>query len=180
VARLLVDGYNVIRRDPILRELERQDPLASRAELLRLLHHSSLRGYTVTVVFDGVAPAGDRPWAGGVRVIHSREQTADALIAHLCGPRDVVVTDDRTLAADTLPAGPRIWSVAKLLEMVRPRGRGRPGVQPAEEQARTPSYPRLRRFDACRRCLFSGRDDWIMLCEEDSELGRPRNFRERW
>ena len=58
-------------------------------------------------------------------------------------------------------------------------GRGARRELPAED---TPAlrYPRLRRFDVCPRCLFRERDDWVMLCEEDSALGRPRNFRERW
>ncbi len=181
MGRLLVDGYNVIRRDPPMRELEERDPAAARTELLRLLEHHSLRRYQVVVVFDGLAPAGPPPRAGRVRIRFSHAETADALIARMCTSSDVVVTDDRGLAADTLQKGPAVWSVARLTEMVRPARRAR-HRQPdrAEPPPVRMQYPRLRRFDLCPRCIFAERDDWVMLCEEDSLLGRPRNFREEW
>lgn len=179
--RLLVDGYNVIRRDPMMREMEERNPTTAREELFRLLRHNSLRRYEVVVVFDGIAPAGERPQIGRIRAMHSREQTADDLIVQMCSSRDVVVTDDRGLAADTLQAGPDVWSVAKLMETIRPvRGRKRREPSPAEASPIHLQYPKLRRFDLCPRCIFAERDDWVMLCEEDSLAGRPANFREEW
>ena len=184
MGRLLVDAYNVIRRDAALRDLERRDPLAARAELLCLLGHHSLSRYEVVAVFDGVPAPQERPPQGSAakgrpRAYFSREQSADELIEAMSGPGDVVVTDDRGLAASTLEAGPQVWSVEKLLARVRPPKRSAPRDAPAED-APALRYPRLRRFEVCPRCLFRERDDWVMLCEEDSALGRPHNFRERW
>ena len=179
LGRLFVDGYNVIRRDPALRQLERRNPSSARAELLRLLGHHSLSRYQVTVVFDGAAPRGERLSAGRVKVIHSRSEKADALIASMCGLNDVVVTDDRGLAEDTLPGGPVIWSVTRLMETVRPPARGKSQQHAAEEKPLSGS-PKLRGFDVCPKCMFYRRDDWIMLCVEDGEVGRPKNFREHW
>ncbi|MDP9378697.1 MAG: NYN domain-containing protein [Chloroflexota bacterium] len=180
MGRLLIDGYNVIRRDPHLRALESQDPLAARSELIRLLRHNSVSRYQVIVVFDGTPPPAERKPPRGVKLIHSRGQTADELIAGLSGSGDIVVTDDRGLAADTLPAGPRLWSVEKLLNTVRPHGKAGRRTENVTEQPPILNPPRLRSFDVCSRCLFNQRDDWAMLCEEDSSLGRPRNFREQW
>lgn len=183
MGRLLVDGYNVIRRDPVLRELEQRDPLAARADLLRLLNHHSLNPWEVLVIFDGAPPLGERPVVSRARVIHSRGESADVLIVSLCGPHDVVVTDDQGLRASTLLAGPQVWSVEKLLRRVSPAARRvqRRLGQSAEEPARpAPPAPGLRTFAVCPRCKFYDRDDWIMLCEEDGALGRPRNFREEW
>lgn len=180
MGRLLVDGYNVIRRDRALRELERRNPVAGREELLRLLAHGALHCYEVVVVFDGAPPDGSPvPRGGRIHVRHSYDETADSVIAVLCRAGDTVVTDDRGLAADTLDAGPEVWSVAKLLETVRPmRKKSIPPASSPEPAGM--SYPRLRRFDVCPRCMFAERDDWVMLCEEDSLLGKPRNFREGW
>lgn len=180
MGRLLVDGYNVIRRDPALHELESQSPILGRAALLRLLNHGALSRYEVWAVFDGTPPAGERLSPGRVKVLHSRSQTADSLIAHVCSSQDVVVTDDLGLAAETLRAGPQVWSVRKLIEKVRPVAVRRRGPASSAEKPLVPRPPRLRGFDVCPRCMFSDRDDWIMLCEEDSNLRRPKNFREGW
>ena len=182
MGRLLIDGYNVIRRDPALRELERRDALAARAELLRLLLHHSLAAHDVLIVYDGAPPVGERLPRGRAKILHSRAEPADALIAEICGPDDIVVTDDRGLAHETLRAGPRVWSVERLMSSVRPRSSPRRSAARREQKpdAKTGSYPRLRRFEVCSRCMFSERDDWVMLCEEDSAIGAPRNYREGW
>lgn len=177
--RLLVDALNVIRRDSALRELEQRDPIGVRTELVRLLGHHTLRRYEIVVVFDGVPTPDEQLAARNVRAYYSWDETADDLIAIMCGSGDVVVTDDRRLVADTLQAGPLVWTTTKLLEAVRPRRR--PTTAPDTPIAKPAPEPSpLRRFEACSRCLFARRDDWLMLCEEDRALGQPRNFRESW
>lgn len=180
MGRLLVDGYNVIRTDPALSAVERRDPPAARAELARLLAHHSLAPYDVLLVFDGVPPQGEPPKRGRVRLLYGRERSADAVIAEIGGAGDVVVTNDRALAAATLDGGPLVWSVERLLGMVRRGVRRVKRRQPRREERPTPRVRGLRRFDVCPRCLFYTRDDWLMLCEEDGALGGPRNFREGW
>ncbi len=180
MARLLVDGYNVIRRDPVLRRLELSDPEASRAELVRLLGHHALQSFEVVVVFDGTAPMDATRSSKFVQIRYTHPRTADAVIIAMCRPSDVVVTDDRELASATLSAGPKVWGVTKLLDKVRPVGRTGPASAGSRDKpAELPTAP-LRRFKACASCMFSTRDDWIMLCEEDSALGTAKNFRTSW
>ncbi|MBA2364229.1 MAG: NYN domain-containing protein [Chloroflexia bacterium] len=179
MALLLVDALNVIRRDSALRELEQRDPSSARTELVRLLGHHSLRRYKIALVFDGAPTPNERLSAGHIQAYYSWDQTADDLIARMCGSGDIVVTDDRRLVADTLQAGPMIWNTAKLLEAVRPRRR-HPRTAGTLTAKPAPEATLLRRFEVCPQCLFARRDDWLMLCEEDSALGKPRNFRDRW
>ncbi len=180
MARLLVDGYNVIRRDPTLRKLEARDPEASRAELVRLLGHHSLQSFQVILVFDGTAPTNATRSSKFVQVRYTHPRTADAVIIAMCQPSDVVVTDDRELASATLSAGPKVWGVTKLLGRLRAAGRTGQGGSAQREKPSEPRVEALRRFDVCPTCMFYSRDDWIMLCEEDGALGGPANYRKGW
>src|SRR3989442_6924753 len=77
--RWLIDGYNVIRRDPELRSREAESLEAGRRALLHLLvrAHRAPRDES-TVVFDGARVSGGAPSAGRIRVIFSRPPlTAD-------------------------------------------------------------------------------------------------------
>src|SRR2546428_5164250 len=77
--RWLIDGYNVIRRDPELRARETESLEAGRRALLHLLAraHRAPRD-EFTVVFDGARVSGGAPSAGRIRVIFSRPPlTAD-------------------------------------------------------------------------------------------------------
>src|SRR5438445_657064 len=59
--RWLIDGYNVIRRDPDLRAHEAESLEAGRTALLRLVARiARAGGDRFTVVFDGAPPP---PWA---------------------------------------------------------------------------------------------------------------------
>src|SRR2546422_11166603 len=77
--RWLIDGYNVIRRDPELRARETERLEAGRRALLHLLARAQgdpRDGFTVVV--DGARVSGGAPSAGRVRVIFSRPPlTAD-------------------------------------------------------------------------------------------------------
>ncbi|MDQ3856396.1 MAG: NYN domain-containing protein [Chloroflexota bacterium] len=180
MGRLIVDGYNAIRRDEALRKLEQEFPLRARAQLLRLLNRPSLSKYSVLVVFDGSPPPGESLLPGRVRVVHSREETADAVIARVARALDIVVTDDHGLRADTLLSGPRVWSTQQLFTTVRPAGPNDSKRASVREEVRTPKVPALRAFSVCPTCMFYTRDDWIRLCEDDGLLGRPANYREHW
>ncbi|MBI2206195.1 MAG: NYN domain-containing protein [Candidatus Rokubacteria bacterium] len=81
----LVDGYNVIRREPDLAGAEERGLQAGRAALLRLVGDAARRsGERFTVVFDGApvgAPAGS---AGQVEIVFSRPpQKADDVLRTL-------------------------------------------------------------------------------------------------
>ena len=101
---VLVDGYNVIKRDPVLVSIERRGLQAAREALLaRLLSSYDLRTCDVVVVFDGQGPAETTEGWGKVRIIYSRSgQTADEVIARLsAAARDpsqvVAISDDRSV-----------------------------------------------------------------------------------
>src|SRR5687768_14979735 len=91
--RWIIDGYNVIRRDPDLAGVEATGLPAGRAALLRLVAGAAqTSGDTFTVVFDGAPGLGEG--AGGrVETIYARPpEKAD----------DVIVALARRFAADAL------------------------------------------------------------------------------
>ena len=97
--RLIIDGYNLIaKRSGLSDKLE-----AQRNQLLRELSvYQRVKGYPVTVVFDGWQSGEDyehEEYREGVSVIFSRKgERADAVIGRLAGEiREgcVVVTSDR-------------------------------------------------------------------------------------
>src|SRR5437870_2503298 len=108
--RVLVDGYNVIRRDPALARLERTSLALARDTLLACLNSSPpFRRDEITVVFDGAQSAeagvaGARSFRRGrVRVLFSPPgESADAVLARLAAaapPGTLVITDDREIRA---------------------------------------------------------------------------------
>ncbi|MHB1415075.1 MAG: NYN domain-containing protein [Chloroflexota bacterium] len=109
----IVDGYNVIRRDPALSRLERQSLETAREALVRrLATDARLRKDEVTVVFDGgkgglAFEHSER--RGGVRLIFSRfGETADEVIKRLVNAAsgDVrVISNDRELRDHTARQG---------------------------------------------------------------------------
>lgn len=80
----IVDGYNLIRRDPRLSRLERRTGTdAARAFLegqLGLFRARKGRGHSVVVAYDGVEPSEGRSGRKGLRVLHASDGDADALI----------------------------------------------------------------------------------------------------
>jgi predicted RNA-binding protein with PIN domain len=100
--RWLIDGYNVIRRDPELHDREVVSLEAGRSALLALLSRVASRvSDTFTVVFDGARRTDGAPSSGRVQVTFSRPpETADDVLRRLAGSlREgaVVVTSDRTV-----------------------------------------------------------------------------------
>lgn len=123
--KVIVDGYNLLRRIPALAAMEKGAGglEAARNELLRRLagyHH--LSGNAVTVVFDGQSVGAvtrfDR--RSGVTVLYSRQgETADTVIAGQAArePGSTVVSSDREVQAaaraarcDTIDVD-RFWQV---------------------------------------------------------------------
>jgi predicted RNA-binding protein with PIN domain len=108
--RWVLDGYNLIRRDPDLRARERESLEAGRAALLALVARvARAGGEDFTVVFDGARRAGGAPAGGRVQVIFSRPpETADDVVRRLAaGLREggVVVTSDRAVQTTARRAG---------------------------------------------------------------------------
>ena len=100
--RWLVDGYNVIRRDPELARHEAQNLEEGRAALLRLVAGAArTTGDPFTVVFDGARRSGAATAGGQVQVMFSRPpETADDVLRRLAGELRsgaVVVSSDRAV-----------------------------------------------------------------------------------
>ncbi len=101
---VLVDGYNIILRDPVLAPLSRRSLQTAREALLaRLLSSYDLRACDVTVVFDGQGAAETADRWGKIRILYSPYgQTADDVIARLAAQAKdpsqlVVLSDDRSV-----------------------------------------------------------------------------------
>lgn len=175
-----MDGNNVAWADSSVRRLVngRQVTAAARAELVRLLSKAQLQGLEVVVVFDGRRPPGEKLDQPNVRVLYSELESADTVIARECTLHDVVATRDRGLKDATLPGGARLWSVERLLQALHPRWLGA-AAQPVESKPSAPAVA-LQAFPQCADCMWREKDDWVRLCEEDTLLGRARNYRQHW
>jgi predicted RNA-binding protein with PIN domain len=100
--RWLIDGYNVIRRDPALAGAEAQGLEEGRAALLRVVANAArASGDPFTVVFDGARRSGGTPAGGQVQVVFSRPpESADDVLRRLAAQLRsgaVVVSSDRAV-----------------------------------------------------------------------------------
>jgi uncharacterized protein len=103
---LIIDGYNLIRQSPTLEKIDRHDIERGREALIdRLAAYKKIRGYPVTVVFDGAdalpgMDGSDRE--KGVCVRFSRHgETADAVIKRMADrekEKALVITSDQGVA----------------------------------------------------------------------------------
>lgn len=103
---IIIDGYNLIRQSPSLEKIDRQDLQSGREVLVdRLAVYKKIKGYPVTVVFDGAdalpgMDVSDRE--KGIRIRFSRHgETADAVIKHMAArekEKALVVSSDHGVA----------------------------------------------------------------------------------
>ena len=119
--RWLIDGYNVIRRDPELHAHEAASLEAGRAALVALLARVASRvSDNFTIVFDGARPTGGAPSPGRVQVMFSRPpETADDVLRRLAGTlREgaVVVSSDRAVQDSARRGGSVAVSAEAFLE----------------------------------------------------------------
>lgn len=110
---IIIDGYNLIRQSPSLEKIDRQDLQRGREVLIeRLAAYKKVKGYPVTVVFDGAEAlpgmdASDRE--KGIRIRFSRHgETADAVIKRMAArdkEKALVVSSDHAVADFCLSRG---------------------------------------------------------------------------
>lgn len=95
----MVDGYNVIRRDPALASQDALSLEAGRDALCRLLARAARdSGETFTVVFDGAGRGGAGTGGGAVRVMFSSaRESADRVLARMATRGGAVVSNDRAV-----------------------------------------------------------------------------------
>lgn len=110
--RIVIDGYNLIRRVPELRVLDRDDLEAGRDGLVQELStYRAGKGHRIIVVFDGAEAlhlGGSRERVAGIAVRYSpRGRSADSVIKEMCreSQADVVVTADREIMDAARRAG---------------------------------------------------------------------------
>ena len=131
--RWLIDGYNVIRRDPDLRGREAAGLSAGRAALLQVIARLARRsGDEFVVVFDGAHIAAPTSSDGRVRVVFSRPpESADDVLVRLAAQwREgaVVVSSDRTVRNAAWRAGSTALEAEQFLSAVD-------GEQPTADDA---------------------------------------------
>jgi predicted RNA-binding protein with PIN domain len=108
---IIVDGYNLIRRLPALREREAESLEAGRGALVSMLAaYRRARGHhRITVVFDGQSGPAGGGRTGGIDVRFSRPgETADRVIARLAQQGRggaLVISSDRELGRAAAEAG---------------------------------------------------------------------------
>jgi predicted RNA-binding protein with PIN domain len=161
--RWLVDGYNVIRRDPVLAGHEADGLEPARAALLRVVARAArTSGDAFVVVFDGARRTGAPPAAGQVQVVFSRPpETADDVLRRLAAELRsgaVVVSSDRAVRDAAVRAGAAAVTAEQFVEAVAdadgepddvededaPGGRGNPRRPSRAERAARRALDRLR------------------------------------
>ena len=125
--RWLIDGYNVIRRDPDLRGRESESLEAGRRALVHLLAraHRDPRD-EFTVVFDGARISGSPPSEGRIRLVFSRPpMTADDELIRLARQWKsgaIVVSSDRKIQDAARRAGAAALGADQFLDGLAVRG----------------------------------------------------------
>ena len=155
--RIIIDGYNLIRRVPELRALDRADLEAGRDGLVNELStYRAGKGHRITVIFDGaesVHLGGGSEKVAGITIRYSaRGQSADSVIQKMCreGQADMVVSGDREITdvarrAGVTPVSPDLFWDKVQVEMYRrfkgeeneeeeKRGKGEKGRKLSKEQ----------------------------------------------
>lgn len=124
---IAIDGYNFIKQVPELRRLEEVELQKAREKLIEeLARYKRLKGYAVTVVFDGRqegALTGNRERVRGIEVIFSRPgEKADDVLKRICDEKRggaLVVTSDREVALYAEKKGAAVLPVAAFAEKLQ-------------------------------------------------------------
>ena len=144
----LIDGYNVIRRDPRLREVENRQGLeAGRAALVSQLKASTLLASTrTTLVFDGSGDVVSPTPTGhaNLRIMFSSppanaDDTIFAMVRWNKTPEQVtVVTSDQELSWQVRKAGATVISTEDFEALRGPPGRKRKQPRGAQDSSEKP------------------------------------------
>jgi predicted RNA-binding protein with PIN domain len=158
--RWLIDGYNVIRRDPDLRTVEARGLQAGRAALLRLVAEATDRSLDVfTVVFDGAPIPGAGGPPGRLQVIFSRPpQRADDVLVRLArqhGNGAIVVTSDRAVQDAARRAGCAVLGAEQFLAGLTRDGANEGASEDIEPERPAPKRGNPRR--SSKRARAAGR-----------------------
>ncbi len=144
--RWLIDGYNVIRRDPELAQHEALGLEDGRAALLRLVAGAArTSGDPFTVVSDGARRAGGAPAGGQVQVMFSRPpETADDVLRRLASELRsgaVVVSSDRAVRDAAERAGAAAVTAEQFVAALTPGEEDDPDDDPPPPRGGNPRRP---------------------------------------
>jgi predicted RNA-binding protein with PIN domain len=135
--RWLIDGYNVIRRDPELSSLDRRSLEEGRHALLSMLARvARVTRDDFVVVFDGIRGGAGPPSALRVRELFSRppDKADDVLIrlARAGGAAVAVVTSDRAVQEAARRARTAVVSADAFLDRIGAVASGRGPANPED------------------------------------------------
>ena len=128
--QIAIDGYNFIKQTAEFRRLEQIELQKAREGLIdRLVQYKRMKGYPITVVFDGAQEgrlAGHREHSKGIQIVFSRPgQKADDVLKRMATEARggiIIVTSDREVASFAEKKGAVVISVADFgvkIEMAR-------------------------------------------------------------
>lgn len=134
----VLDGYNIINQDPALATAKLEEGRNRLCRLISSQRPQGSRNNAVTVVFDGRSDFSGGETTAGVRVVFSRDETADEKIKRIvAGEKNrkntVVVSDDRELRYYVRALGARVVGVKEFLgrggaaDVIRSGIRGKKG-----------------------------------------------------
>lgn len=146
----MVDGYNVIRRDPALASQEALSLESGRAALCRMLARTArASGETFTVVFDGAGRGGSGSGGVAVSVIFSSaRESADRVLARMAARGGAVVSNDREVRRAAARAGAVVVTTDQFLARIEclagdhPAGGAPETPHMKDEEPDAPARPR--------------------------------------
>jgi predicted RNA-binding protein with PIN domain len=138
----LIDGYNLIRRDPALASREAESLEAGRVALCRLLGQAARgSGDRFTVVFDGRGEGGRGTGVASVSVVFSSaRETADRVLARLAVGGGAVVSNDREVRHAATRAGAIAVTADEFLGRMRAGAAGGPSSGGDNPTPQAPPY----------------------------------------
>jgi len=155
--KILIDGYNLLYKDGVLKNLAERSLEQAREQLLDRLSAYRTGEMEILVVFDGAGPSNQRPTSGhnGVKVRFSPStKTADQVILELIErePRraslTVVSSDEKDIGRIARAEGVRWITSESFLQRLRRPGKPRVGAdreKPADSSLAEMEYW-LKRF----------------------------------
>jgi uncharacterized protein len=161
--RWLIDGYNVIRRDPDLRGAEAESLERGRAALSRLVVEATRRCRDrFTIVFDGAPSHASSPSSGAIEIVFSRPpQSADDVLisrARQLGDGAIVVTSDHTVRDAARRAGATVLTSEAFVAALERRDGDVETDDDADDESTTSKRGNPRRLSkderAARRALL--------------------------
>lgn len=121
----ILDGYNIIHQQEPLMDKSLKEARDSLIRMIEFFRPQGSLNNKVTVVFDGRSEIWGGTPSSSVKVIFSKDESADSIIQRLVSQATnrkniVVVTDDREIQYGVRPQGAQIMAVSLFLKKMAP------------------------------------------------------------